>query len=249
MRKIFISVFIISLFFIENAMAVRLVSLGNSVVKAAKHFLLPKSTEEMRRSLENLEMEFWGKSLSSGKLSEAEIRQTMDSGFNPKELLQKLEKFRAEANFVHPEVPSFLWESASESVLVRVCLAMMDYVDTPVFLRWLDQPEFRKYTFFYIYKSDLAENSEFLLKWWDEAKIQGEGEMMESYMRSSFQEVVDVFPPDEVMESLTVDPFLDRVFRTMRENTIFSNDMKPILEKLFKEFGIDQGGRVGNNGV
>ncbi len=113
-------------------------------------------------------------------------------------------------------------------------------------MRWWSQDDFRRYAFFYIQKGDLAGNSELLLRWWNEAKVTGMEEQLESYMRSSLKEVVDNFSPDEVMERLNVDPFLDTVFKTIKESEFFSDDMKPILERLFKEFGIENGRGIGN---
>ncbi len=135
------------------------------------------------------------------------------------------------------------------SFITRTYLIMLRYVHSPAFLRWWNQAEFRNSIFHGIQRDQLVQNPKLLYKWWDEVKVRGNDfnvsehrfeNRLESYMRSSFKEVVNRLPPlDEVMEALMADPFLDTVFRTMGESETFADDVRPILEKLFKEFGID----------
>ena len=215
------------LFFIDNAMA----GVGSVLLRGVVKHFQPRTGEQMVKSLENLEKNLWGKSL--GELSESDIKQLMKSGFDPEKIIKDMEKFKRE---ILPEGIGVFLPEEGRYVLVKTYHRMSEYIDSPVFLRWWSQDDFRRHAFFYIQKGDLAGNSELLLRWWDEAKVTGMEEQLESYMRSSLKEVVDNFSPDEVMERLNVDPFLDTVFKTIKESEFFSDDMKPILERLFKEF-------------
>ena len=150
MRGIFLSVFILSLFFINSAVAAGWSDLGNALVRTGKRLLLPKTSEEMVESLERLEEVVWGKSL--GEFSESDIKQLIDSEFDPEKLIKDIKGFRREAT---PLGLERTWDPDIElNVFIRIVMRMLGYIRSPIFLRWWSQANFRKYTFLYIQKKE-----------------------------------------------------------------------------------------------
>ncbi len=113
MRNIFISVFIVCLFFIDNAMA----GVGSALLRGVVKHFQPRTGEQMVKSLENLEKNLWGKSL--GELSESDIKQLMKSGFDPEKIIKDMEKFKRE---ILPEGIGVFLPEEGRHVLVKLII-------------------------------------------------------------------------------------------------------------------------------
>ena len=241
MGSFFKILFIVSLFFIQNATAAGLGNLTTPVkefLRARAAYLGIGKKSHMRESLHELEERLWGESL--GDISDFDIEQLMEFGFNPKEIIEELENVRKEVQLAPSPV---VLPHEGEAIIARICTKVFAYINSPIFLRWWSQERFRKYTFHLIRKDDFQANSELLLKWWRESKVreQFDGEDMESYIRSSFEEIMRKYSSEEIFFSqvLHEDPFLRTVFRAIKRDRNFADEVKPIFGELFKEFNID----------
>ncbi len=239
MRKI--SVIILSLFLFENALAGggRGSFLVNFLGRAAKR-LRAQENQKAVASLQELETRLWGQSF--GDIPEYDVKRMVDSDFKPTDIMRYMENNREEFAS-RPVVPSDVDEAVKLNVFQKVFRG--GHVDSPVFLRWWDHADdFRNFTYTYIEKRHLTGNWELLLRWWNETKLRAkknntmETDKLARDIQRSVEDVVSQYPSD-FFEAIYKNPFLNTVFRAMNDSDDFADDVDPVLERLFRGYGIE----------